>query len=552
MLQTPTLKDALLLCVFAIVITLQPFFLHREILMMETGIHLPVINAVLNGEVLYRDVFFLRGPLELYIPTLMMNWLGANMAALPLFYYIGTVLALFACIFIGKNLYTSRLTLYLMVPVFIGRTFPRVSYNYWGGMRYALGLAALLCLIIFLKNQRKRWIIATGIISALALLTTVESGLCAIIAVVCALVLSLFIQKQKFKHVLKTAGDYFIGMAIIIVPYFLYLLSTGSLLAFIDTHYTVATNMLGTFIAPPGNAPETITQFLGGLWPSSRYFKFMTPVFCYLFLLGYLIYQWKNKTWKWETTAISTIAVYGIILYIGSFRLIEGHHFEMALQPEKILLFFLLERFVFFMRGKAGHGKKKAIKGLYYFVIFAFIGSSIGYAIQRYNHRFVAFKIVRNKVFNRQEDLRPLKGREVQTLNFTRAYGLTVPSWQADELEAVTRFLIDHTRAGEVVFTYPELGNFNFLADRPFVGRFPIATAAWFKEDWVKEYTQELKSLRPKYVVMTKLGHPTFPADWYFRNPKNEQYFNEMTGYILKNYSRIKSYQTVEIYKLKR
>ena len=41
--------------------------------------------------------------------------------------------------------------------------------------------------------------------------------------------------------------------------------------------------------------------------------------------------------------SLISVAVYGLILYIASFRAIWGHHFEMALQPEKILLFFILE-----------------------------------------------------------------------------------------------------------------------------------------------------------------------------------------------------------------
>ena len=38
-----------------------------------------------------------------------------------------------------------------------------------------------------------------------------------------------------------------------------------------------------------------------------------------------------------------SIAVYGLMLYAAGFRKIEFEHFEMALQPEKILLFFMLE-----------------------------------------------------------------------------------------------------------------------------------------------------------------------------------------------------------------
>src|SRR3990167_7967176 len=118
--------DLFFLAAFAIFITLQPYFLYGELNYFELGIYLPNINALLDGQIPYRDFFHLRGPLELYVPAFFMHIFGENAAVLAAYFYVGTVVTLLIGIWIAKDLYRTRLVLYLMVPVFVGRTFPRV------------------------------------------------------------------------------------------------------------------------------------------------------------------------------------------------------------------------------------------------------------------------------------------------------------------------------------------------------------------------------------------------------------------------------------------
>ena len=128
---------------------------------------------------------------------------------------------------------------------------------------------------------------------------------------------------------------------------------------------------------------------------------------------------------------------------------------------------------------------------------------------------------------------------------------MVVPAWQAEEIEGVTKFLQENTAPDEPVFTFPELGNFNFWADRPFVGRFPIATFSWYQDRWHRELVADFKKTQPRFVVMTNLGHRTFPAALYFKYEKNVRKFNEVTQLILDHYTVVKSFESVSIYKRK-
>src|SRR3990167_10912256 len=92
--KKPKPFDAFVLICFVAFITFQPFLLHHEIIMMETGIHLPGISALFHGAIPYKDFLYFRGPLELYVPAFLMRLFGDNMIWLPIFYYAGTILTL--------------------------------------------------------------------------------------------------------------------------------------------------------------------------------------------------------------------------------------------------------------------------------------------------------------------------------------------------------------------------------------------------------------------------------------------------------------------------
>ncbi len=559
-----TIFDALILSLFVILITYQPFLLHHEIIMMETGIHLPGIYALFHGAIPYKDFLYFRGPLELYVPAVLMKFFGTNMIWLPIFYYAGTVLTLLFCLLLALQLYRTRLALYLMTIVLIARTFPRISFYYWGGMRYALGMLSLVLAVQSFKSKRLPWMFGAGIVSCLAFWTTIEAGACCVLAIGGTLAFSFLFRKEERRFTAKLFQTYIFGFLSIFIPVVLYMWSTQSLAPYIETVYVVLTKSFKTFMNGPDIHPVGVTGFLSALLPTNKFFKSMTPVYFYLIFVGYLLYRRKNRTLNAEIFCLIGVAIYGIMLYVTAFRRLDGHHFEMALQPEKILLFFVLEE-VYLLLLKIRHQEIEKMREIVFqgwqrlmarkkiylinFFLVAFIGSSVGYALSRYGKRFVTVKLLENKLAGRPaEDFSFLAGVQKREVNIARARGMVVPVWQAQEMEEIVAFLEKNTKPEEAVFTYPELGNFNFWADRPFVGRFPIATFSWMDERWYEELIADFKKAAPRYVIMTNLGHRTFPAEWYFRNTDNIAKFNTMTKLILDNYRPIKTFESVSLY----
>ena len=105
----------------------------------------------------------------------------------------------------------------------------------------------------------------------------------------------------------------------------------------------------------------------------------------------------------------------------------------------------------------------------------------------------------------------PLAKEESRSLTFDRAWGIVVPVDQAYELEAIVQFLQTQTAPTDVIFTYPELGIYNFFADRRFLGRFPIAAFSWMNDNWHRELVGQLRSGSVKYLILQK----KMPKDWY-------------------------------------
>lgn len=560
-----TVFDALILSAFTALITWQPYFMHGKINLFEVGLYLPGINSILQGGVPFRDFFHLRGPFELYLPAFMMKIFGVHISIMYFYFYAGTILGLILCVWIGGELYKTRYVLYMMVPVLVARTFPRVVYNFWGGMRYALGLLALFCAIKFFKKERSFWMFLAGVASCAGGFISIEIGACSAFGIIGALIFALVFRLQTKQIVFKGMLFYVLGLAVVAVPFAFYLYLNNAFFFFAESVYTVITNLHrvidGHLVAVyPANAVEAITAMVN---PVAKNFRHMTPSYLYIGVLLFLAYRIKNKKLDKTDMAIVCLAIYGIIMYNSSFRGIWAAQFEMALQPEKILLFLLVERFYLYLRDKKNilvqtklatlsfpkRGQATLI-GIYVLFVLFFL-SCIGYSIDRYNKRFFAFDFLKSEIF-RTHKARLVPGASVDSrpLLIERAKGVIVPVEQAEELDTVIPLIQNLTAPNDVVFTYPEIGTYNFLADRPFLGRFPLATFSWFNDKWHPELIENLKIVRPKIVVLAK----DQTDDWkivYLGREENQKKYDEMLALINLNYEPLTETRDSYIYKLK-
>jgi len=560
-LKRPTVLDVAVLTLFTVFITLHPYYLHGNINLFELGIYLPGINSILDGSIPYRDFFHLRGPFELYMPALFMSFFGENVAVLMSYFYLGTIITLFMCILLSRQLLSTRLFFYLAMFVLIARTFPRVVFTYWGGMRFALGLMAIACAVQYFKNNKPSWLFLSGLIAACSFWTSLEIGAYVCIAVLVTLFLCILSKNLRVSEGAKLFAIFLGGFLAISLPYSIYLHLNDALIPFFNTITTIAFNMEKTFPqveAVPKNFVEAVFATLN---PNSKNFKHLTPVYLYLFITIYIINRFKTKKFSFPDFSIVCLAVYGFVFFIGSFRNIWSSNFEMVLQPEKILLFVLLERIFFFARGRRDLICKEIQKldtpvfkkRIKVWAINIFIGgvilSSIGYPIQRYNKRFFAFKFIRNSITGKEKrSLKPLYDVEKKKMGLKRVRGLIVPMAQALDFIMLDQYISSHTSSQDPVLMYPEGAAYSFIIDRPFVGRFPMANFSWFNEDDHQEYLVSLAKARAEYAVVPK-ELPHYFEKTHFIVKRNKEKYDEVMRFINNNYKIVKTTPTLNILK---
>ena len=491
-----------------------------------------------------------------------MSVFGTNIAVLSAYFYAGTILTLIFCILVGKELFRSRVILYLFSLVLIARTFPRVVFTYWGGIRYGFGILALFFVLRYFKIEQVRWMFLAGLTSAVGFFTSMEIGVCLIAGVLVALAFSWTLKVQTRKKAARALLFYCAGFAAVAAPYFLYLALTHSLVPFLESLYAVITTkdvvINPRIISPiPSNPLEALVAMLV---PTGKNFRHMTPSYFYIVFGLYLWGRIKRKAFEKTDLGLIAIAVYGLVMYNTAFRNIWAAQFEMALQPEKILYFLLLERIYFYFReGKTlpavmGLKRLKLARASRMAAVFLFLLalSSIGYSLQRFAHRFFAFKYVIALVSGKDtKALRPMADVEMRPLNIERGKGMVVPVAQAEEIEEVVGFLKEHTWPEEAVLMYPELGTYSFFADRPFVGRFPIPTFSWFSEKWHREFVENFKKKEPRFVVMIK----EFPINWkevYLGREENVRKYKELTDIVYADYTLKKTTPGSYVYELKK
>lgn len=565
--KPPTYVDTIILSLFTILITLQPFYPEGKINLFELGLYLPGIDAVLRGDVLYRDVFHLRGPLEIYLPAAMMKIFGVHLNILYLYFYVGTISTMILFVLTAREFFKTKYIYYLFTIVFTARTFPRVVYHIWGGFRYAFGILSIYCAIRFFKTNRKLWIFLSGVAASLGILISVEIGLCAIFGLLLSFVFGLIFKIFDLKDAIKSISIFLLGACIVSIPYLIYLALNNALIPFWDSMYIVVTNMEKVidqhFVS---TYPRTFIQsVLAMINPAAKNFRHLTPGYLYLIVLFVLLKRVHTKKFSVVDINLLCLGGYGIFMYVTCFRSLWASQFEMALQPEKILLFYVLEQVYFYLLTIKdeiiNYSKTSITAGIHirfprakvygiYFMLFLFCGSSLGYSIDRFNKRFIFFKIVRDKLMGKNIDyLRPLAGEKSRALKIERAEGVITTESQANDIEQVVSFLQDNTNADEVVFMHSEMGIYNFFADRKFLGRFPLYTFAWFDEGWFDEFCKDFLEVKPKFVVIRK----DFPTNWkevYLAKKNNVIKYEKLLKMISDNYHFVKETENAKIYQI--
>lgn len=538
--------DYVFLALIVSIVTLQPYFMHGAINFYETGLYLPQISEIFHGKVPYRDMFVLRGPLELFIPASMMQLFGKHIGMLNAYFYFGTVLTLMFYAIFALKIFKTRGFAYLFTLVLIARTFPRVTFSVWGGIRFGFGILAIFFSVIFLKTRKSLWLFFAGVVSGLALWTSPEIGAFSFISIVAMLFALAYLEKD-LKSNLRYVFFYILGGTAASFPFLVYFYLNGALIPFVSTMKSVLISHCKTDVFDPAlcfETPKNFKEFLLSFSPLNHNFKYTLPFFVYAYAAIYLFRRFTKRAFSLEEISLIPLFIYGAFLYKAAFRDIEGPQYRMALQPTLLLMFFYLE--LIFIGLKRVRQRTYFKKILVSFLVVLIPLYAISFSVYKYNKRFFIAEEIKSLVLNREHAAIPYSGPEPSAIEAKRAKGRIVPGHQAKDIDRVVRYISSNTGEGEAVFTFPDLGTYNFLTDRQPLGRFYAAEISFMHPDWFQELMNDLKNKRPRYVIF---------AAKYLRleqfRPTVGRYLDEVESYLDKNYEIVNRLETVNIFRIK-
>jgi hypothetical protein len=402
-------------------------------------------------------------------------------------------------------------------------------------MRYVWGLLAVWCLIKYLKTSRLFWIVLNGALTAVAFLTSIEIGVSAL----CTSFLILILKQDSLRNI----SAYILSVALPFLLFCAYFLSQGALVDYWENQRIVATQMTQTFIQSEP-VPGTIGEVLKSLFVvTDKNFRQMTPVYCYVFFFAAWIYRWRRKMVNVLDWGALGVVFYGLAIYVTGFRNLWSSVFEMSLQPEKIVLFYLLAQGLIWMNQK--HGRWVIV---YKIALVAIILSSFGFSLSRLYKRFFSVRWAMYAISGRDtSELKPLSKETSSSIHFPRVQDMVVPSQQAEDIVQLQKFVDEHIDIGEPIWMYPELGTMHFLLDRPWVGKHAIPILSWMDGNWFDEYDQTLRAQPPRYAVWNKKV-PEFYEKIHLSVPSNREKFEKHLNFLHANYSVITTTPTYNIY----
>jgi len=530
----------------------QSNILHGLVDYFESGKELACVNELFHGKVLYKEVYSPFGPLNTYLEALTMFLFGKSLVILRGYFYFGTITALMLGYFIGLSLCRYRFFASVIALLLIVETYNPFWATRWGGFRFAFGLLALFCIINFFRKGKGLWAFFAGMSAIIALFVSLDVGLFSFVAIGSGLCFYMMFNFSQDKHLrLKGILFFIIGTLTALAPFLICFILRGSFVPYINTIVTTIQNYHSVWSA--GGVP--LLKYVKSAKILTLQFKYVLVFVLYAYFGIYLIYRIIKKRTSWKDYAIACLLTYGFLMLknkVGAERKLVDPHFQVALQPAIILSFVFIDdifnKIVTLIKRRLTSAGK-IVKLVLLIAVFLSVVVYFGFSKKIFYKDFKTWNLYQQH----KSYLMPLYTRAIRipkektaTLGITRAKGIVTFKEQAYEIENVTKYIISVTEEKEPIFTFPEHGIYNFLANRPCVSKFNIAGFAVLSPKWEQEILTDLKTKNPRYIIYDRSLSNLAKA-----LKRNEEVLPRVTRYIRSNYTRETSFGETNILRRK-
>lgn len=482
--------DYLLVAAVLFLVTFDPAVIRGSfnpyLFLSEEGTHASTLQALLNGKVLYKDVYFLYGPLMEYPLTWIARVAGAGLLTIRLYTYACSLLGFWLIYLLSRRLLERRLSRLLTLALFVLFYFPVFPAPNGTFLRVALGLSCLIPLNSFFTTGRGVYLRLAGLLCGASVFFSPEAGMAALVSALISLGAYAALPRKGGKGGFAPAAAQFIFAACCVaLPIAAYFQAHDALGVFVANSLAYPRYVIMGFACLP--YPDIVKDF-----SVATLFLYYWPVACYLGIASYLCIRWMCRRFTRRDLLLLGLTAFSMLLYRVALGRSNAEK-QLWCLPALLLMAagFCEDAVLRFRKERRQAGarpfRRLALCALFLAGIAAF-----------------AWGPARNPVKQCLRSLLGLSGDNAAAvpLGLPGAESIRVPRKDAETIRAVTAYVRGHTSPGDTVYCFPEEGMYNFLTGRMNPTRFTLAYLM-ATTDHRREAVADMERLKPAYVIYT-------------------------------------------------
>lgn len=496
-----------------------------------------VLDDFIKLKIPYKDYFYEYGWFFIFIQSIGYIIFGKNFLAILItdYLYLPIISVVLSYILAKNILGEKKLIIIFLFFVLLFRT----NYDYTS-IRHLMAELSLSFFILYLLQDRNKYLLTSGIFGGLAVITSLEYGLALNVTILFIFSVS-HISDIKFKKVFS--NKFLLGELIIVGPYFFWLYIEGALRNYWESTYSFIKNFYYISPCTYGSFPR-FSEIQTPL-PDSKLLVFNVPIeflqrlnfylvfiFFLISLFVLLIIFIKNKEFSKDNLIKLSLITYGLLIFIRTLDTTCLPYFVYGLVP-----FFLL---ITLLIGEIASWSCKN-KSLFFKIIgFSSIIIIFSWFILTENTGTIV------QIFG--ENGEQMEKNAFQEQEFFSPAGWYINKEFAEEYNEISDYIIKNTTENDFLYVYP-WGPYNHLTGRKSPNSITNSGHFLYGGLFTERTKSELESKKPKFVVINiynNLGIATYgktrgDVSRYFSlgyedGPVFVGEGNEVEKYIIENY----------------
>lgn len=473
--------------VFLVIISYNPLYYLGHLDVVEEGFWLGWVSGVSNGKALYKEIAAYHPPIVIWILTAFQRLFGFSISNTRLVLHMLQIVGMIFYYLAVTKILDKKLSRLVVMLLALSLTAIMVRNNV--EFRLGVGLVGLAFISFPL---------VAGILAALSVLTSVEVGVAATVAIVIALGLAPTRRHNLMRFVL--------GFACIIFPVGLYLFARGALAPAISQISFYAQAFSQGYFNLPIERPVAsafihwhfVNQYVSS-YPF--YWELARASIIAAFIIVFIGIKNAKLTTKSQT--VLAFCLFGLIIFRSAMGRSDYYHLLFPLLVALPLLFFALEKI----------NKKYSVPVFSFLLVFVFF------------RNIVHASFIEAKLYSLQ--------------TYGNAVGDQEEVLTKDQL-ALVDYIKMNTNSDQDLFVFPWNPEVYFLTNRPNASSHYVPYG-FFTDSYQMQMIGDLKEKKPLVI---------YNPEMKFANLSPES-LELVHLYILENYSETTSFGDYKIWKVK-